>query len=342
MTLLGSKVKFKKLSITDDKFEINLKFYYWLKHLIKTNLTENQSNKLLSNLLLNQTLDAQLFALDDYLQNIKAKLKSENFYKLIESIKSQLDMDIFIFSLKLYMIKNLLLAEAKMKNMIDIEAMSSMDPLSLAYDGKSLYSPYATRVNGALLSLLFFEKLENGEVNFLSQNAHDYVEGLSKEAIYLKSQGIEPNQIFMLMFSESVNQSIIYDSGSNYEERIFSVLTKIGIAADDIQKIHDKDDKSTEFDLFFELDGRTYGIGAKRTLRERYKQFIKTSLSSDIDVMIEITLGLDLNEEKAKIILMHGTKIFVADEIYNTRKFLQKLDGVYSVKNLNLKTLQSL
>jgi hypothetical protein len=46
-----------------------------------------------------------------------------------------------------------------------------------------------------------------------------------------------------------------------------------------------------EFELFFELDGRTYGIGAKRTLRERYKQFIKTSHTSKIDVMIEITLG---------------------------------------------------
>ena len=335
-------MKFEKLSVADDKFELNLKFYYWMKHLVKTNLTEKQANELLSSLLINQVLSVQLYALDGYSQGIKGKSKSENFYKLIANIASQIDMDIFIFSLKLYMIKDLLLAEAKMRNMIDTEAMSAMDPLSLAYDEKSLYSPYATRVNGALLSLLFFDKLENGETNFLSQDAEDYVDRLSKEAIHLKSLGIEPNQIFMLMFSESVNQSIISDSGSNYEERIFSVLTKIGIAASDIKKIHDKDDKSTEFDLFFELDGRTYGIGAKRTLRERYKQFIKTALSSDIDVMIEITLGLDLNEEKAKTIIGHGTKIFVADEIYKTREFLQRLDGVYSVKNLDLKTLQSL
>ncbi len=335
-------MKFEKLTIVDDKFDLNLKFYYWLKHLVKTSLSDKQANTLLSNLLLSQQLSEQLSVLDTYSKNIKGKLKSENFYKLIANIHSQIDMDVFIFSLKLYMIKDLLLAEAKMKNMIDTEAMSTMDPLSLAYDEKSLYSPYSTRVNGALLSLLFFEKLENGDTNLLSQDSHDYIQRLSKEAIRLQKIGIEPNQIFMLMFSESVNQSIISDSGSNYEERIFSVLVKAGIPEDCIQKIHDKNDKSTEFDLFFELEGRTYGIGAKRTLRERYKQFIKTSLSSDIDVMIEITLGLDLNEEKAKIILGHNTKIFVADEIYNTRTFLQKLSGVYSVKNLTIDILKQL
>ncbi len=321
---------------------MNKMFYYWLKHLVKTNLSDNQANVLLSKLLSNQELSAQPSVLDTYSQEIKGQLKSEHFYKLITNIVTQTDIDVFIFSLKLYMIKDLLLAEAKLKNLIDIEAMSTMDPLSLEYDEKSLYSPYATRVNGALLSLVFFERLENGDTNLLSKDTQNYMESLSKESLRLKKIGIETNQIFMLMFSESVNQSIISDSGSNYEERIFSVLTKIGIAANSIKKIHDKDDKSTEFDLFFELDGRTYGIGAKRTLRERYKQFIKTALSSDIDVMIEITLGLDLNEEKAKTILNHGTKLFVADEVYNKNRFLQNLNGVYSVKSLTLETLKKL
>jgi hypothetical protein len=97
----------------------------------------------------------------------------------------------------------------------------------------------------------------------------------------LKKFGLESNQIFMLMFSESINQSIISDSGSNYENRILSVLNKIGIK--NIRKIHDESDKSTEYDFFFEIDGKSYGIGAKRTLRERYKQFIKTKLTTKID-----------------------------------------------------------
>jgi len=102
---------------------------------------------------------------------------------------------------------------------------------------------------------------------------------------------------------------------------------------DNIYKTHDKTDKSTEYDLFFELNGKTFGIGAKRTLRERYKQFIKTSYTSKIDVMIEITLGVDLNEAKAKIINRHGTILFVSDEIYMNREFLQKLNGVYVMRH---------
>ena len=35
---------------------------------------------------------------------------------------------------------------------------------------------------------------------------------------------------------------------------------------------------------------------------------------SKIDVMIQITLGLDLNEEKAKIINQNGVYLFVADK----------------------------
>lgn len=174
----------------------------------------------------------------------------------------------------------------------------------------------------------------------MSENSYEFIANLSKSAIKFKNVGLEPNQIFMLMFSEVVNQSIISDSGSNYESRILSVLNKSGIS--NIDKRHDKNDKSTEFDFFFEIGGRTYGVGAKRTLRERYKQFIKTAITSEIDVMIEITLGLDLYEEKAKTIVGHGTYIFVADEVYKTRKFLQKIDKVYSVKDLNLKTLKKL
>jgi hypothetical protein len=146
----------------------------------------------------------------------------------------------------------------------------------------------------------------------------------------------------MLMFNESINQSIISDSGSNYEDRILLVLKSIWINENKIEKTHDKDDSSTEFDFFFKIEWRTYWIWAKRTLRERYKQFIKTAQMSKIDVMIEITLWLDLNEEKAKSILNHWVYIFVSDEVYSWKKFLQKMDWVFSVKDLTLKTLKNI
>jgi hypothetical protein len=144
------------------------------------------------------------------------------------------------------------------------------------------------------------------------------------------------------MFSESINQSIISDSGSNYEDRILTVLTSIGINENDISKTHDKNDSSTEFDFFFELQNKTYGIGAKRTLRERYKQFIKTAQMSSIDIMIEITLGIDLTQAKVRAIRNHNVFLFVADEIYNLYPYLQNIEGVCSSKDLTYAVLKGL
>ncbi len=331
------KLDLRKLEINKEKIDINLSFYFLLKHLVKLKLTDNQAKKLYFNLLDAGDKRQALEAFKCELNNSKMKLDEyENILVNVDNI------ELFIFSLQLYMIKDLLLNEADLGYIARKEALSQYDLLSLTYDRQSLLVPYTKRVNGALLSLIFFENIENGNTNFVSKDTQDYLKGLSQKAISLKLQGVEPNQIFMLMFSESINQSIISSAGKNYEDRIFDVLTKIGIPSTAIKKLHDKADKSTEYDFFFELQGKSFGIGAKKTLRERYKQFIKTAMTSDIDVIIEITLGLDLNEEKAKIILEHGTKLFVSDEIYQQRVFLQKMKGVYSTKQLDLKLLKQL
>ena len=116
----------------------------------------------------------------------------------------------------------------------------------------------------------------------------------------------------------------------------------MGIPSDSISKAHDKVDSSTEFDFIFEFEGRRYGIGAKRTLRERYKQFIKTSHMSQLDVMIEITLGTDLRESAARAIREHGVYLFVADEVYDAKKYLQEIDGVYPARELSVKLIAKL
>lgn len=146
----------------------------------------------------------------------------------------------------------------------------------------------------------------------------------------------------MIIFSESINQSITSHSVTDYENRIRSVLVGLGIEKENITKVHDSVDKSTEFDLFFTLNGKSYGIGAKRTLRERYKQFIKTAQMSEIDVMIETTLGTDLTEEKAKSITNHDVFLFVADEVYQQMDCLKDMDMVYSCRALSLDLLHKL
>jgi hypothetical protein len=330
----------EKLKIDEKKFDINLQFYFLQKQVVKAKLTETQVNNLIS------SINPKNFKLS--IQNLESFIyplegdKRDFLSSILNSIKNQLDLLILLFTLKLFSIRALLLQEAKLKDVTTASQLSKLNPLSLEYDNLSVKRPYTTRVNGALLSLLFFSNIENGKTNFMAKESQSFLKDLSSLAKILKKKGLEPNQIFMLMFTESMNQSIISESGGNYEDRILSVLVGMGIPAESIAKTHDKADASTEFDFFFELDGKTYGIGAKRTLRERYKQFIKTAQTSKINVMIEITLGLDLNEPKAQTIRKHGTYIFVADEVYNSRKFLQKIKGVYSVKKLTLPFLKSL
>ena len=339
-------MKLNKIDIKKEKFDINLKFYFFLKYLVKTNLTDLQAKNILTIYFINTKLEFK-DTVEKIYQYVDDKIKSGSrkqklLYELLIEIESKLDLKLFVFSLQLFIIKDLLLQEAKLKDLIDISRLDNIDPLSLEYDKITIYSPYSTRVNGALLSLIFFEKLENNETNFISTDAIDFVKNLSKFANGLKLRGVEPNQIFMLMFNESINQSIISDSGSNYEDRILNVLVSIGIDREKIQKVHDKDDSSTEFDFFFEIDNKTYGIGAKRTLRERYKQFIKTAQMTKIDVMIEITLGIDLTKEKIEAIRNHNVYLFVADEIYQNYDYLQNTEGVFSSKNLTLQTLKEI
>lgn len=335
----------QKLLVEKPKLDINLQFYFFLKHIVKLKPTENQILNIIETIDLLKNSNKNTII--DSIKNIFRSKKDNKFNKKYETLEAIIlrfydlsDIFLFSFSLKLYQIKDLLLQEAKITKSSDLTRLSKIDPLSLEYDTISVMKPYTTRVSGALLSLLFFEKIHKNETNFMADNTYKFIHYLSKEANEFRKLGLEANQIFMLMFSETINQSIISDSGSNYENRILSVLNKIGIKG--ITKEHDKNDKSTEFDFFFTVDNKTYGIGAKRTLRERYKQFIKTALTSKIDIMIEITLGIDLNYEKAKTIINHGTYIFIADEVYKTRDYFHTMDMVYSTKDLNLKTLRSL
>jgi len=342
----------KKLKIEKNQFDINLKFYFILKYLLKASLNDKDIKKIIEIYSLNKGLlfkNAMLSDMDNLYGITKSGLKKKDFLTdILDLFETKLDSELFIFGLKLIAIKPLLLLEAKTRDLLDTSKLPTLNPLSLAYDKITLFSPYSTRVSGALLSLIFFDKLENNDTIFISSDTTEFfdttefLQELSKDAIKLKNIGVEPNQIFMLMFSESINQSIISDSGSNYEDRILSVLINIGIDKNQIVKTHDKNDSSTEFDFFFELSGKTYGIGAKRTLRERYKQFIKTAQMTKIDVMIEITLGIDLTEEKVKAIRNHNIFLFISDEIYSTNEYLMEIDGVYSSKELTLETLARL
>lgn len=333
-----------KIEIKQEKSDINLKFYLFLKYIIKAKLRDLQVNAILQAYQLFLTSkNLELFkksVLDDFNQPTKtSKNQFDNLSEIFAQTNTFVDVEVLVFSLKLYLIKDLLLQEAKLKSIYDLDKLKELNPLSLEYDKITVFNPYTTRVNGALLSLTFFESLDNG---FVSKTTDEFILSLSKQSQELQKFGLETNQIFMIIFSESINQSITSHSGTDYENRILSVLVGLGIEKESIKKVHDDVDKSTEFDLFFTLNSKTFGIGAKRTLRERYKQFIKTAQMTPIDVMIEITLGTDLTEEKVKSIVNHDIYLFVADEVYQQFDYLQKTEKVFSCKDLTIETLEKI
>lgn len=340
-------MKFNKIKIERNVLDINFKFYFFMKELNSSvvHLSSTDIHRFLETYFANQSTDVASFKM--ILQNMidrnfKESEKKDALGLLILSITNQQELVSFIFAIKLLQIKPLLLAEAKLIEITELTELKHIDQLSVKYDTISKSRPYYTRVNGALLALLFFDKLEQKDTAFISESTTQYIAALFEEYELLQRYGLAANQMFMLMFSESINQSILSEAGSSYEERIFNVLINIGIPSASIQNVHDAKDKSTEFDFYFELDGKTVGISAKRTLRERYKQFIKTAHMANLDLLIQITLGLDLTEEKAKLIRQHGVILFIADEIYSSRPYLQLIDGVYPCSKLTIDTLKKL
>ena len=104
-------MRFEKLEVSQEKFDLNMKFYFFLKHLVKTSLTDRQANKLLSVIVGKKSLELKLEALPIFLAEIKSQTKYDNLDIVFSRILDDVDLEIFIFSLKLYLIKDLLLEE---------------------------------------------------------------------------------------------------------------------------------------------------------------------------------------------------------------------------------------
>lgn len=337
-------MKVNKLKVDEQVFDINLVFYNFLKKITQAKFTDNQIDDFLTLYYSNTSADTDTLKEIFYSHIDEAISRSDvsSISNVISDINDK-TVDIFIFALKLNLVKELLLQEAKVAQAVKIRELEGLNQLSIAYDKVSLQVAYATRISGALLSLLYFEKLEQGETNFISETTDSFLKNLAESFVILTERGVEPNQIFMLLFSESINQSITSTAGVSYEDRIKNVLISIGIPNEDISKTHDASDSSTEFDFFFKHNDKQFGIGAKRTLRERYKQFIKTAqMSKNLDVMIEITLGTDLRENIAKSIRAHGVYLFVADEIYVAKEYLKNIDGIFPASALSLDLLEQI
>lgn len=107
----------EKLKIQKNQFDINLKFYFILKYLLKAGLNEKDIKKIIEIYSLNKGLffkNALLSSMNDLYGTSKSGLKKKDFLTdILDLFETDLDSELFIFGLKLIAIKPLLLQEAK-------------------------------------------------------------------------------------------------------------------------------------------------------------------------------------------------------------------------------------
>lgn len=298
-------------NIDDDKLDINFVFYNLLKRLI--GLRPRQ----IDDILITIKSDRKNTLLN--LGNVINRRVKENDTDIVSMFE---DREYFIelleFTLRMLQVKPVLLEQAKLiASNIRVQESSENHKLSLAFDTVSLGEPYYARVSGALLTLIWFEKTSYDTSAIAPVvGGMPIAEDMKRLYNILSRDGLEANQIFMIIFNESISQSIRSNSGSDYESRVNSVLNSLGISDSEISKGHDSRFIDMEYDHIFNYNGKKIGISSKRTLRERYKQFLHYTNDIDVDVLINITIGVDLNKQKLDNISKYGIYTVVADEIY--------------------------
>jgi hypothetical protein len=264
--------------ISDEIFNYNYKLYFFIKILNSgngiTDVVSQKMQRIIVNYLINYSFkddsdrNSQIKMVKDMLVTTYEKLnykRKTTIDKIFRKINTYNDLIILYFSLQLIFVKDLFLIESKFVA-FDNFLRNNVHPLSLKYDDIGIEIPYKRRTKSALLAYLFFEKLYNKNNNFLLNDSQDYVSDLINSYHYVNSLGVSINQMFMLMFSESINQSITSDSGSDYESRVLEVLISQGIDKASIcERVHDNKHLSTEYDFTFDLNNRHYGISAKKT-----------------------------------------------------------------------------
>ncbi len=334
-----------KMQITHDDYKNNLLFYTILKGLVQCKLTNNKLSELKQLILENKSLACP--ALIAFLNGkvVKETVKTyENYVNMLNLCNPdnyEMWKDLMVLALELLTIKPLLLEESKLyankKYEHDVSAIE--DKLSLQYDIINLEKPYGQRVINALLVYMVTSKDRDNE--FFLESTEASVKQISDLIEYNKDKyGICTDNIFMIIMDESTNQSIISLAGGSYEDRVEGALYKITGEVE--QHKFDANIPSVEYDYVFNLNGKRYGVSAKRTLRERYKQNFEDVNTLSVDGVFIITLGIDVNADKLNNILQrHGYYVVIAQELYDRYSYFHN-KRVISSAQFNKKYLENM
>jgi len=334
------------MEITHNTYSNNLLFYTILKGLVQSKLT-NVELTLLKQLISEQgELDYE--SMIEFLRTKVVKdtvKKYDNYLNMLNlCTETNFDMwkDLMILASELLLIKPLLLEESKVyanKN-YENEVSAIKDKLSLQYDLLNLEKPYGQRVMSALL--VYMVTYQDRENEFFLEETGNSVKKIGNLIKDIEDKyGICTDNIFMIIMDESTNQSIISLAGGSYEDRVEGAIRKI--SSEVTGHVLDANIPSVEYDYMFKLGGKRYGVSAKRTLRERYKQNFEDVSSLTVDGVFIITLGIDVNAEKLTNILQrHGYYVVVSQEMYERYSYFKNSRRVISSANFDKKHLEQL
>lgn len=328
---------------SDKKLRVNQLLYKFLKKSVSPDALGNKlGDSFLTSLIVNRnnSLATNKALLNDIITRSKVgETKKEEARLLLAEIINDNDLVSLRFSLTIIATKDVILTKSNLP--IESKISTGAHPLSIEYDNIGHEMVFYRRAYGALLSLSCFQNMAKSIESCPLQSVENYIwKILCSDFKALQKQGVEVNQMFSMLLTEVMQQSGKSKSGQEYEDRIRDILIKEKSSIS-FRKGKDSKNSDLEYDLLFNHKSRNYGIGAKRTLRERYKQF-QPKKNMDADILITITIGLDLNEAKSKTITKNGSYIFVADEVYEENDYMNKNPKIFKGSDFNLKTLESL
>ncbi len=327
-----------ELQLSNSHLTINLLLYRTVKEIIQAKISDKIILKLIeqTKLLIVSTEDfeSKKDTLIKFTHTLsKSKNVQKNLSNLIENTIFE-DIHFYVFKLGLNILrfKNYILEKSKLysENFIANNDIHIMD---FQYDQNMLNLPYSTRVSGALLIKVLFEDVNNSHKYKFYQSLINDINNIPR---------IDPETVLQIIFAESASQSIRSSSGSNYEDRFEKVLQTNGLSYEG--QCFDNNLTAVEYDFKITLDnGNNIGVSAKRTLRERYKQNHENIDELEVNAMLLVTLGIDLNKAKVDHILAKPHHyIFVASDLYNQRDYFNKNEKVFPLNELNKDTLNSL
>ena len=334
----------KKININDKKNDINNKLYFFLKKITQSKVSESRRNEIIKACEdYEDNYKKFLNALKIIIKNIKNKESACDLKLIHDDINQKEDVYILEVSLRLLKIKTILIKETSIIIEDKEEKLTQKyHPLSLSYDNITSRQSYESRVGATLYTKKFFEMMEKNIFDFFDEEINEYIKKTENKIKKLKKQGVEAYSVFMIILLESLQQRNKSTAGGDYEKRTYNVLLKT-IKEESITKHkHDPKKKHIEYDYIIKIKNKIIGIGAKRTSRERYKQFLNTKDHIEADVMIHITLGIDMTENKLNTIASSGAYVFVSDEIYEGKPYLQESKHAYKCSSLDKKTLQKI